>query len=63
MDKFENVRDVLMYATNADKTEKTILCDRNKLQKWRMQQKEMEFVKIINGKTDRILAFHGEQSF
>ena len=25
--------------------------------------KEMEFVKIINGKTDGILAFHGEQSF
>ena len=62
MDKFENVRDVLMYATNADKTEKQfyvigINC------KVENAAKEMEFVKIINGKTDRILAFHGEQSF
>ena len=62
MDKFENVRDVLMYATNADKTEKQFYVTGINC-KAENAAKEMEFVKIINGKTDRILAFHGEQSF
>lgn len=62
MDKFENVRDVLMYATNADKTEKQFYVTGINC-KVENAAKEMEFVKIINGKTDRILAFHGEQSF
>ena len=62
MDRFENIRDVLMYATNADKTEKQyyvtgINC------KAENAAKEMEFVKVIRGKTKGILAFHGEQSF
>lgn len=62
MDKFENVRDVLMYATNADKTKKQFYVTGINC-KVENAAKEMEFVKIINGKTDRILAFHGEQSF
>ena len=62
MDKFENVRDVLMYATNADKTEKQFYVTGINC-KVENAAKEMEFVKIINGKTDGILAFHGEQSF
>ena len=62
MDKFENVRDVLMYATNADKTEKQFYVTGINC-KVENAAKEMEFVKIINGKTDRILAFHCEQSF
>ena len=62
MDKFENIRDVLMYATNADKTEKQFYVTGINC-KVENAAKEMEFVKIINGKTDRILAFHGEQSF
>ena len=62
MDNFENVRDVLMYATNADKTEKQFYVTGINC-KAEDAAKEMEFVKIINGKTDKILAFHGEQSF
>lgn len=62
MDKFENVRDVLMYATNADKTEKQFYVTGINC-KAEDAAKEMEFIKIINGKTDGILAFHGEQSF
>ena len=62
MDKFENVRDVLMYATNADKTEKQFYVTGINC-KVEDAAKEMELVKIINGKTDGILAFHGEQSF
>lgn len=62
MDKFENIRDVLMYATNADKTEKQFYVTGINC-KAEDAAKEMEFVKIINGKTDKILAFHGEQSF
>ena len=62
MDKFENIRDVLMYATNSDKTEKQFYVTGINC-KAEDAAKEMEFVKIINGKTDRILAFHGEQSF
>ena len=51
-----------MYATNADKTEKQFYVTGINC-KVENAAKEMEFVKIINGKTDRILAFHGEQSF
>ena len=62
MDKFENVRDVLMYATNADKTEKQFYVTGINC-KVEDAAKEMELVKIIHGKTNGILAFHGEQSF
>ena len=62
MDNFENIRDVLMYATNADKTEKQFYVTGINC-KAEDAAKEMEFIKIINGKTDGILAFHGEQSF
>lgn len=62
MDNFENIRDVLRYATNADKTEKQFYVTGINC-KAEDAAKEMEFIKIINGKTDGILAFHGEQSF
>ena len=55
MDKFENV-------ANADKTEKQFYVTGINC-KVENAAKKMELVKIINGKTDKILAFHGEQSF
>lgn len=61
-DKYDDIRKVVMYATNADKTEKQFYVTGINC-KVENATKEMEFVKIINGKTDRILAFHGEQSF
>ena len=62
MDRFETIRDVLMYATNAGKTEKQyyvsgINCKVEKA------VKEMQLVKEFFGKEKGILAFHGEQSF
>ena len=62
MDNFENVRDVLMYATNADKTEKQFYVTGINC-KAEDAAKEMELAKMIHGKTNGILAFHGEQSF
>ena len=61
-DKYGDIRQVVMYATNADKTEKQFYVTGINC-KVEDAAKEMELVKIINGKTDGILAFHGEQSF
>ena len=62
MDKYETVRDVLMYATNANKTEKQYYVSGINC-KAENAVKEMQFVKEVYGKKDGILAFHGEQSF
>lgn len=62
MDEFDSIRQVMTYATNPDKTEKQFYTTGINC-KVENAAKEMEFVKIINGKTDKILAFHGEQSF
>ena len=61
-DKYDNIRQVVMYATNADKTEKQfyttgINCDVNKA------VEQMQLVKKLYGKENGILAFHAEQSF
>ena len=61
-DKYDNIRQVVMYATNADKTEKQfyttgINCDVNKA------VDQMQLVKKLYGKENGILAFHAEQSF
>jgi len=61
-DKYEDIRRVVMYATNSDKTEKQfyttgINCDINKA------VEQMQFVKKIFKKEKGILAFHAEQSF
>ena len=61
-DKYEDIRQVVMYATNSDKTEKQfyttgINCDVNKA------VEQMQFVKKRYGKEKGILAFHAEQSF
>ncbi len=62
MDKYETVRDVLRYATNADKTEKQFYVSGINC-KVKNAVQEMQIVKQIYGKEDGILAFHGEQSF
>lgn len=61
-DKYGDIRQVVMYATNADKTEKQfyatgINCDVNKA------VEQMQLVKKLYGKENGILAFHAEQSF
>lgn len=61
-DKYDDIRQVVMYATNADKTEKQfyatgINCDANKA------VEQMQLVKKLYGKENGILAFHAEQSF
>ena len=56
-DKYGDIRQVVMYATNADKTEKQfyatgINCDVNKA------VEQMQLVKKLYGKESGILAFH-----
>ena len=62
MDKYETIRDVLLYATNSSKTEKQFYVSGINCKVENAVQ-EMQFVKEIYGKKDGILAFHGEQSF
>lgn len=62
MDKYETIRDVLLYATNSSKTEKQFYVSGINCKAENAVQ-EMQFVKEIYGKKDGILAFHGEQSF
>lgn len=62
MDKYETVRDVLMYATNTSKTEKQFYVSGINCKTENAVQ-EMQLVKQIYGKENGILAFHGEQSF
>ena len=62
VDDYDSIRQVMMYATNADKTEKQfyttgINCDVDSA------VEEMRNAKDFWHKTDGILAFHGEQSF
>ena len=59
---FSSVRDVLSYATNPDKTEKQFFTTGINC-KVEDAVKQMELVKILYGKEDGILAFHGYQSF
>ena len=61
-DKYDNIRQVVMYATNADKTEKQfyttgINCNVDEA------VEQMQLVKKIYNKENGILAFHAEQSF
>ena len=62
MDKYETIRDVLLYATNSSKTEKQFYVSGINCKAENAVQ-EMQFVKEVYGKKDGILAFHGEQSF
>ena len=62
MDKYEIVRDVLMHAMNANKTEKQYYVSGINCKAENAFQ-EMHFVKEVYGKKDGILAFHAEQSF
>ncbi len=62
MDEFDSIRQVMTYATNPDKTEKLfyttgINCE------VKDAVKQMQFVKILFGKENGILAFHAYQSF
>ena len=62
MDEFDSIRQVMTYATNPDKTEKLffttgINCEIEDA------VKQMQFVKILYGKENGILAFHAYQSF
>ena len=62
VDDYDSIRQVMMYATNADKTEKQfyttgINCDVDSA------VEEMRNAKDFWHKTDGILAFHAEQSF
>ena len=62
MDEFDNIRQVMTYATNLDKTEKQfyttgINCE------VKDAVKQMQFVKTFYGKENGILAFHAYQSF
>lgn len=62
MNNFDDIRQVMTYATNPDKTEKqffttAINCEVKEA------DKQMQFVKIIYGKENGILAFHAYQSF
>ena len=62
MDNFDSIRQVMTYATNPDKTEKLffttgINCEIEDA------VKQMQFVKILYGKENGILAFHAYQSF
>ena len=62
MDEFDSIRQVMTYATNPNKTEKQfyttgINCEVKEA------DKQMQFVKIIYGKENGILAFHAYQSF
>ena len=62
MDEFDSIRQVMTYATNPDKTEKQfyttgINCEIEDA------VKQMQFVKILYGKENGILAFHAYQSF
>ena len=62
MDRFDSIRQVMTYATNPDKTEKQfyttgINCE------VKDAVKQMQFVKMIYGKENGILAFHAYQSF
>lgn len=59
---FSRVRDLLLYATNPDKTEKQFFTTGINC-KVEDVIKQMELVKILKGKEDGILAFHGYQSF
>ncbi len=59
---FSSVRDLLSYATNPDKTEKQFFTTGINC-KVEDAVKQMELVKILYGKEDGILAFHGYQSF
>ena len=62
MDELNSIRQVMTYATNPDKTEKQfyttgINCEIEDA------VKQMQFVKILYGKENGILAFHAYQSF
>ena len=62
IDEFDSIRQLMTYATNPDKTEKQfyttgINCEIEDA------VKQMQFVKIFNGKENGILAFHAYQSF
>lgn len=62
MDEFDSIRQVMNYATNPDKTEKLfyttgINCE------VKDAVKQMQFIKILFGKENGILAFHAYQSF
>lgn len=62
MDEFDSIRQVMIYTTNPDKTEKQfyttgINCE------VKDAVKQMQFVKTIYGKENGILAFHAYQSF
>ena len=62
MNQFYSVRDLLMYATNPDKTEKQFYTTAINC-KLETAVDEMQFIKKIKGKEGGILAFHGYQSF
>lgn len=62
VNQYESIRDLLMYATNPDKTEKQFYTTAINC-KLETAVDEMQIIKKINGKEGGILAFHGYQSF
>ncbi len=62
INNFDDIRQVMTYATNPDKTEKQFFATGINCEV-KDADKQMQFVKIIYGKENGILAFHAYQSF
>ncbi len=62
MDKFYDIRQVMIYATNPDKTEQQFFITGINCEV-KDAVKQMQVVKMIYGKENGILAFHAYQSF
>lgn len=62
MDKVGSIREVMTYSTNPDKTEKQLYATGINCEV-KDAVKQMQFVKIIYGKENGILAFHAFLTF